>query len=322
MAQRPGPGASRNQRAATATGGAMASRQDFQETVAARSSHGLRGHYENVGADFTVPQEYGRYTDAHHDVWRRLYARQSALIEGRACETFVDSVAALARTGFAQAIPRFDHVNRLLAHATGWQVVPVPGLLPDQVFFEHLANRRFPVTVWIREPAEFDYIVEPDLFHDFFGHVPLLFDRKIADYLQAYGAGGLKALHLDALTHLARLYWYTIEFGMLHEKGQLRAYGAGILSSPGELRFVSDAGGRDSHHHSRFIRFDLLRVMQTQYLIDDFQKTYFVIDSFDRLIEATAPDFTPYYESLRGLPAIAADAVLPQDEEIQATPDR
>ncbi|MBA3476982.1 MAG: phenylalanine 4-monooxygenase, partial [Lautropia sp.] len=282
--------------------------------------HGLRGHYENVGPDFTVPQEYQRYTDAHHDVWRRLYARQSELIEGRACEPFVRSVEALARTGFANAIPRFDDVNRALAGTTGWQVVPVPGLLPDQVFFQHLANRRFPVTVWIREPEEFDYIAEPDLFHDFFGHVPLLFDQKIADYLQAYGAGGLKALHLDALANLARLYWYTIEFGMTQEGGQLRAYGAGILSSPGELRFVTDCAGRDDRHHARFIRFDLLRVMQTQYLIDDFQQTYFVIDSFDRLIEATAPDFTPYYRSLRDRPVLSADAIVPQDRPIDPAP--
>ena len=296
----------------------MASNQDFQQAVAARSSHGLRGHYENVGTDFTVPQEYGRYTPAHQDVWRRLYARQSALIEGRACDTFVRSIAALARNGFADAIPRFDDVNEALGRATGWRLVPVPGLLPDQVFFEHLANRRFPVTVWIREPEEFDYIAEPDLFHDFFGHVPLLFDQKIADYLQAYGAGGLKALHLDALTNLARLYWYTIEFGMLQEHGRLRAYGAGILSSPGELRFVTDAHGSDERHHARFIHFELMRVMQTRYMIDDFQQTYFVIDSFDRLIEATAPDFTPYYRALRGLPTLAADAVLPQDEEIAA----
>lgn len=296
----------------------MQSRQEFQQTVATRSSHGLRGHYDNIAADFTVAQDYGKYSPAHQDVWRRLYARQSALIAGRACQAFVDSIAALARSGFADAIPRFDDVNEALAKATGWRLVPVPGLLPDAVFFEHLANRRFPVTVWIREPEEFDYIAEPDLFHDFFGHVPLLFDQKIADYLQAYGAGGLKALHLDALSHLARLYWYTIEFGMLLEDGRLRAYGAGILSSPGELRFVTDDGGHDPQHHARFIRFDLMRVMQTEYMIDDFQQTYFVIDSFDRLIEATAPDFTPYYASLRNLPALKAGAVLDDDRVIAA----
>ena len=137
----------------------MAADQEFQQTVATRSGHQLRGQYDNVGADFTVPQEYERYTEAHQDVWRRLYARQCALIEGRACETFVASVAALARTGFADAIPRFEDVNQALVAATGWRVVPVPGLLPDQVFFQHLASRRFPVTVWIREPEEFDYIV-------------------------------------------------------------------------------------------------------------------------------------------------------------------
>lgn len=296
----------------------MASNQEFRKAVANRSSHGLRGHYDDVAADFTVTQDYGRYTPAHQDVWRRLYARQSALIAGRACAAFEASIQALARSGFADAIPRFDVVNQALAKATAWQLVPVPGLLPDAVFFEHLANRRFPVTVWIREPEEFDYIVEPDLFHDFFGHVPLLFDQKIADYLQAYGAGGLKALELAALPHLARLYWYTIEFGMLQENGHLRAYGAGILSSPGELHFVTDSRGSDERHLARFIEFDLMRVMRTQYMIDDFQKSYFVIDSFDRLIEATRPDFTPLYAALQSQTSLAAGEILASDRIVAA----
>ncbi len=265
----------------------------FLAAVAARSSHGLRGHYENIATDYTVEQDYARYTPAHQNVWRRLCAHQRQLLPGRACAAFE---ASLARLAYSSGIPRFDEVNRPLEAATRWRLVPVPGLLPDEVFFGHLAQRRFPVTVWIREPEEFDYIVEPDLFHDFFGHVPMLFDPRIADFLQAYGQGGLKAQRLGGLQYLARLYWYTIEFGLVAEAGGRRAYGAGILSSPGELRHaIDDAGVRRE-------RFELMRVMRTKYLIDDFQKVYFVVDSLDQLFDETAADFAPLYRKLRTLP--------------------
>ena len=281
---------------------------DFFATVSTRSAHGLRGNYAGIGADFSVEQRYDDYSPAHQDVWRRLYARQAALMPGRACAAFE---SALARLDFAPAIPRFDVVNAQLRVATNWTLVPVPGLVPDEVFFGHLAQRQFPVTVWIREPEEFDYIVEPDIFHDFFGHVPLLFDPVIADYLQAYGLGGTKAASLGGLKYLARLYWYTIEFGLIQEAGGLRAYGAGILSSPGEVRFALD----DTRPHR--LVFDLVRVMQTRYLIDDFQKTYFVIDSFDQLFRETAPDFSLLYRALSKLPEIAPDAVESGETEVR-----
>ncbi|MCM5570348.1 phenylalanine 4-monooxygenase [Burkholderiaceae bacterium FT117] len=270
-------------------------RSGFLADVAARSTHGLRGDYSRMRADYTVEQRYELYTPAHQDVWRRLYARQHELLPGRACEAFA---SALARLDFADAIPRFDSVNQRLHAATRWRLVPVPGLLPDDVFFGHLAKRQFPVTVWIREPEEFDYIVEPDIFHDFFGHVPMLFDPQIADYLQAYGLGGLKAQRLGGLKYLARLYWYTIEFGLVAEAGGVRAYGAGILSSPGEIRHAVDAP--EVHRE----RFDLIRVMQTKYLIDDFQKVYFVVDSFGQLFDETAPDFSLLYRALERLPEL------------------
>ena len=174
----------------------------------------------------------------------------------------------------------------------------MPGLLPDGVFFGHLAQRQFPVTVWIREPHEFDYIVEPDLFHHFFGHVPLLFDPIIADYLQAYGEGGLKAQRLGGLKYLARLYWYTIEFGLIREADGVRAYGAGILSSPAEIRYAIESPQPQRR------RFDLIETMQTRYLIDDLQKTYFVVDSFEQLFEETAPDFSLLYRALQKLPEL------------------
>ena len=191
--------------------------------------------------------------------------------------------------------------------ATGWELVAVPGLIPEVPFFTLLANRKFPVTDWIRTPEEFDYIVEPDIFHDLFGHVPLLFNPVFADHMQAYGAGGLKAHRQGACEQLSRLYWYTIEFGLMRQRGDIRAYGAGILSSSGELAYAVK-----STEPAR-IALDLLRAMRTHYKIDSYQQTYFVIDSFQQLFEMTAPDFTPLYAQLRTLEELGADAQSPQD---------
>jgi len=268
------------------------------------SSHGLRGDYAGMRPDYTVEQDYGSYRDADQDRWRRLYARQMRLVPGRACPEFLRVVDTL---GYAAGIPRFDEVNERLDRATGWQVVAVPGLLPEHVFFTHLAQRRFPVTVWLREEHEFDYIVEPDVFHDFFGHVPLLFDPVFADYMQAYGRGGQKAEGLHALEYLARLYWYTVEFGLIRHGDGLRIYGAGILSSPSEVSYAL----ADPTPHR--IGFGLERVMRTRYKIDSFQQTYFVIEDFGQLFRETAPDFTPLYARIAGQDPYPADTVLPQD---------
>jgi phenylalanine-4-hydroxylase len=268
------------------------------------STHGLRGDYRGMRADFTVDQDYSAYDAAAQARWRRLYERQMNLVGGRACEEFLRVVETL---DYRAGIPRFDQVNERLARATGWTVVAVPGLLPEPVFFGHLAQRRFPVTVWLREEAEFDYIVEPDVFHDFFGHVPLLFDPVFADYMQAYGRGGQKAEGLDALEYLARLYWYTVEFGLVRGQDGLRIYGAGILSSPSEVCYALESPA------PRRIGFDLRRVMRTRYKIDTFQQTYFVIDDFEQLFRETAPDFTALYAETARHPTLAADALLPDD---------
>ena len=268
------------------------------------TGHALRGDYSRMRADYTVDQDWGDYSAAEHALWRRLYARQAALVPSYACDEFR---AALATLDYGTDIPRVDAINRKLRPATRWEIVAVPGLVPDLVFFDHLANRRFPVTVWIRKPEEFDYIVEPDIFHDFFGHVPMLFDPVFADYMQAYGRGGIKAHALGAIEMLARLYWYTVEFGLIETPQGLRTYGAGILSSGGEIRHCIE-----SPRPNR-IGFDLLRVMRTLYKIDTFQETYFVIRGFGELFDATAPDFAPYYASLRALEPLAASAVLPSD---------
>jgi phenylalanine-4-hydroxylase len=256
----------------------------------------LRGDYSRAGPDYAVEQEWSRYTPEEHALYRRLFERQSKLVSRYACPEWIEAIGRLASA--AQEIPKFNQVSRTLRAATGWEIVAVPGLIPDDAFFTHLANRRFPVTVWLRRPEEFDYIVEPDVFHDFFGHVPLLFDRVYAEHLHEYGKGGLKAMRLDAVKMLARLYWFTIEFGLMRTAVGIRAYGAGLLSSGGELAYCVD------DPRARRVPFDLERMMRTEYQIDRYQDTYFVIDSFEQLMRETAPDFTPIYARLRNAPAL------------------
>jgi len=256
----------------------------------------LRGDYSRAGADYVVAQDWARYTSEDHALYRRLFERQSKLVPRYACPEWIEAISRLESA--EREIPRFEEVSRPLRAATGWEIVAVPGLIPDDAFFTHLANRRFPVTVWLRRPEEFDYIVEPDVFHDFLGHVPLLFDRVYADHLHEYGKGGLKAMRLDAVKMLARLYWFTIEFGLMRTPLGIRAYGAGLLSSGGELAYCVDDA------RPRRLPFDLERTMRTEYQIDRYQDTYFIIDSFEQLMRETAPDFTPIYERLRKLPAL------------------
>ncbi|KPF43258.1 phenylalanine 4-monooxygenase [beta proteobacterium AAP51] len=249
-----------------------------------------RGDYGRARSDYTCAQDFAQYSEADHQTYRRLYERQLQQLPGLACEEFITAVQQL---GAPDRIPHFDAISERLMKATGWQIVGVPGLIPEEAFFALLAERRFPVTDWIRTPEEFDYVVEPDVFHDLFGHVPLLFNPVFADYMQAYGAGGLKASRLDACELLARLYWYTVEFGLIHTPQGLRAYGAGILSSAGELRYSVTSS------EPQRVAFDLQRLMRSRYRIDTFQASYFVIESFQQLFEATAPDFTPVYREVR-----------------------
>lgn len=271
--------------------------------ITARKNAGL-----HLADDFTLEQPLQRYSDADAASWRTLYARQMTQVPGYACDEFLAGLATLNLP--AERIPRFAEINARLATATGWQIVAVHGLIPDEVFFTHLAHRRFPVTWWLREPDQLDYLQEPYLFHDLFGHVPLLTNPVFADYLQAYGLGGLKADGLHALPLLARLYWYTVEFGLLRTPRGLRIYGAGIVSSHSESRYAL----HDPRPHR--IAFDLPRVLRTEYHIDRFQDTYFVIDSFAQLFDATAPDLTPFYAHAAQLPALAADALTAHDHLI------
>ena len=246
--------------------------------------------YVPVYTTAVVEQPWSSYSETDHSVWARLFERQRALLAGRASSEFLDAMAAMEMS--PDRIPKFDELNPILRKATGWELIGVEGLLPELAFFDHLANRRFPVTWWIRKPEQMDYLSEPDLFHDLFGHVPLLMNPVFADYMEAYGRGGVKAhgVNEEALVHLTRLYWYTVEFGLIRQDDGLRIYGSGIVSSKGESIYSleSDAPNR--------IGFDLERIMRTRYRIDTYQKTYFVIDSFEQLMESTRPDFLPIYD--------------------------
>jgi phenylalanine-4-hydroxylase len=269
-----------------------------------------RGDYSVARDDYTCSQNWEAYTPAEHGLYARLFERQLKQLPGQACREFV---SALDRLGMERAIPRFEVISGQLRAATGWEIVAVPGLIPEHAFFSLLASRRFPVTVWLRRPEEFDYIVEPDVFHDLFGHVPLLFNPVFADYMQAFGRGGLKAEGLDALEYLARLYWYTVEFGLIDTPEGLRVYGAGILSSAGETRYSLTS---EKPHR---LAFDLKRLLRTPYKIDDYQDAYFVIESFQQLFEATAPDFTPIYREISSQPALS-QTPLPGERRYSANP--
>ncbi len=263
--------------------------------------------YVPLYATGVVEQPWGSYTRTDHEVWATLFERQQQLLVGRAGSEFLRSQRAMGMS--AHEIPKFDDLNRMLRAATGWEIVGVEGLLPELVFFEHLANRRFPVTWWIRKPEQLDYLAEPDLFHDLFGHVPLLMNPVFADYMAAYGRGGVKAHALgpEALANLTRLYWYTVEFGLIREADGLRIYGAGIVSSKGESIHCLESASPNR------IGFDLERIMRTRYRIDSFQKTYFVIDSYEQLMDATRPDFTPIYARLAEQASVPAGGVLDTD---------
>ena len=255
--------------------------------------------------DHVIEQGWAEYGELDHAIWRRLFERQSKLLPGRACAAYLEGLDALGVA--AEGIPDFERLSDILERTTDWRIVAVPGLVPDDIFFAHLAARRFPATNWVRRPEQMDYLQEPDVFHDIFGHVPMLMNPVFGDYMQAYGRGGLKALALGALDKLARLYWYTVEFGLIRTPEGLRIYGSGIVSSHGESLYCLD----DPKPHR--VLFNLMRVMRTEYRIDAFQECYFVIDSFDQLFEATRPDFTHYYEVLSRLPDVKPGEVLAED---------
>jgi phenylalanine-4-hydroxylase len=275
----------------------------------AEDTHVLDAPPEGAAGDWTIAQNWSHYSAEEHATWDTLFERQAKLLPGRASNAYLRGldVLKLSKPG----IPDFEELSERLMKLTGWQVVAVPGLVPDAVFFDHMANRRFVAGNFIRRPDQLDYLQEPDVFHDVFGHVPMLADPVFADYLAAYGRGGQRALGLDALKYLGRLYWYTVEFGLIAEPEGLRIYGSGIVSSFAESRFALDDPSPNR------IIFDLARVMRTEYRIDDFQQNYFVIPSFDELLRLTVEtDFAPLYETLKALPDVPVAEILPEDAVI------
>lgn len=247
-----------------------------------------------AAADWTVPQHWDELTDEDHWVWDTLFARQKTLLHDKVISAFEEGleVLNLSRPG----VPNFDELNAKLGERTGWQVVAVPSLIPDAVFFEHLANRRFPAGNFMRPPKQMDYLEEPDVFHDVFGHVPLLAQPAVADFMAELGNLGLKALEIGEVERIARLYWYTIEVGLAREDGRTKIYGAGIASSFGETHYSLESP------RPHRLKFDLKRVLRTRYRPDDFQKSYFVIDRFEDVLNIVREnDFAALCAELEGL---------------------
>lgn len=263
-------------------------------------------HPPDMRPDYTFDFDSTQYSDDDHAVWHILCDRMKPLLKGRACDEYIkalDDLGILTKGG----IPDFKRINNILEKNTGWQIVTVPGLIPGEIFLKHLSERRFPVTWWIRSRDKLDYLQEPDVFHDMFGHVPLLNNPVFADYMQLFGKGAVKAEGLSASEFITRLYWFTVEFGLINTKDGIRIYGAGIVSSAKETVYAVESPKANR------LAFDLQRMMRSDYYIHDVQDTYFVIDSFEQLFEQTKPDFTPYYEKLKTQELIPVGGLLPSD---------
>ena len=265
----------------------------------------MSSHITVRNDDYVIDQNWKAYTADEHAVWDFLYRRQVDILKDRADPAMLRGLDQLNLN--RGGIPNFAEMNVELKARTGFEVVAVPGLVPDEVFFTHLANRRFPAGQFIRRPDQLDYLQEPDVFHDVFGHVPMLTDPVFADYMQAYGKGGERAMSLGRLHNLARLYWYTVEFGLMDTPAGLRIYGAGIVSSRTESIFALEDASPNR------LGFELERLMRTPYRIDDFQQVYFVIDSLEALKDATLQDFGPIYDRLKGADDLPIETVLPSD---------
>ena len=223
-------------------------------------------------------ESWASFTEIDHATWQTLFERQSQLLQNRAAPEILEGMKKLAICH--RQIPKFSDLNAILQKETGFSIVPVKGFIPEDLFFGFLAERKFPSTCFIRKPHQLDYLEEPDIFHDVFGHVPLLVNPVFADFMQEFGRKGLEAIECDMLEFAATLYWFTVEFGLITTAKGTRIYGAGILSSKGETIYAleSDIPLR--------LKFNSRRVMNTQYHIDSFQKTYFAIESFQELFDA------------------------------------
>ena len=255
-----------------------------------------------------IDQNWGAYSAADHNTWKTLYNRQLETLKARVCEEYLEGLKTLHLV--ADTVPDFAQMNKHLRAATGWEVLAVPGLIASKPFFSMLANRQFPAGTFIRTPEQLDYLEEPDIFHDVFGHIPLLSNPAYANYMQEYGRAGLAALEHKGIKFLARLNWYTIEFGLIKNNGEVKAYGAGIMSSYGEAKYLFNDPS------ANWLQFDIDRVLRTGYYIDDLQASYFTIDSFESLFkQCIERPFIPLYEKFRAMPALTP---LPHHSSLRA----
>jgi phenylalanine-4-hydroxylase len=223
-------------------------------------------------------EQWENFTQTDHHTWKILFERQSLLLQERADEAIVLGLKALEICN--NQIPKFSDLNSILNRKTGFSIVPVKGFIPEDLFFKFLSERKFPSTCFIRKPNQLDYLEEPDLFHDIFGHVPLLVNPIFADFMEQFGRKGLEAMDCGMLKFAAALYWFTVEFGLIQSPNGLRIYGAGITSSKGESIYCLDS------KLPRRVTFNALTAMKTPYRTDSFQKTYFVIQSFEQIFDA------------------------------------
>lgn len=231
--------------------------------------------------EYNMLQEYDKYVQEDFDVWRILYDRQLATLPGKATNDYLEGIKMV--NFVADKIPNFSEVNTLLSKHTGWKIHVVPGLIPSKEFFELMRDGNFCATTWLRKMSQLDYLEEPDMFHDVFGHVPLLTNQPLCNFLSDLSKIALKHIDNDlAIELIGRLYWFTVEFGLIQEKEGLRIYGAGILSSSGETDYslFSDVPER--------VPYDVATILNTPYAKDKYQVKYFIIDSFEQLYGSVA----------------------------------
>jgi phenylalanine-4-hydroxylase len=222
-----------------------------------------------------MKQIYENYTAEDQKVWKILFDRQFPNLPEAATLEFM---AGLKKVNFsAGQIPNFEETNKLLKGLTGWEIYAVPGIVEDDLFFDLMANKKFPATTWVRKMSQLDYLEEPDMFHDVFAHIPLLANQAFVDFLQAISKFGHEWINDPWAIHLlSRIYWFTIEFGLIRENGKLRIYGAGILSSSGETKYSLS-------NEPQHFEYDVDQILDTPYRKDKMQDCYFIIDSYEQL---------------------------------------
>ncbi|MEP0190386.1 MAG: phenylalanine 4-monooxygenase [Erythrobacter sp.] len=261
---------------------------------------------EGVAQDWSVPQNWEQFTQKDHDRWTEFAAKQTKALEGLTCDAFLDGVRALELDRLG--VPEFSTWNERLRSVTGWEVIAVPGVIPNEPFFRMLSERKFPVANFLRQGPSFEYSEEPDMFHDVFGHMPMFIDPTFGEFMSAYGRAGLRAEKIGMSDWLGRLYLHTVEFGLIREGGQLRAYGAGLMSSYAESVHALTS------EEPRRLRFNLPRIMRTQWPFDTFQPTYFVIEGFEALLEEMeTTSLRNVYNEVADLPLFPIGESAPDD---------